>query len=153
MIETIQLAISLLTLLLLAFGAYHGVSVYKKQMSAQLFLAFTQRYADVIAGFTDQSGQIVDISDTPPPECEQIRAATIRLLNLISEEYYLYSRGFLDPMIWAIWEREICETLRGELVRREWKTIRRNYNSFPDFQKFVESQIGSRITHGNSMKR
>lgn len=140
---TLELAISVCTLLIVVIAFLWGIYVYSRQMNAELFLEFTERYMTVMTSFSQACGEDcpIDIFETPPAANGRLTAATIRYLNLCSEEYYLYKRGFLSKHIWSIWEAEIKKTLRSELIRREWPVIRSAYLSFDEFQNFVDNEL------------
>ena len=72
-----------------------------------------------------------------PPENPELSLCVLRYLNLSSEEFYLRKSGYLDKQLWAIWEDELKRTLRSGLVQREWQVLKREFDSYPDFQRFV----------------
>jgi hypothetical protein len=62
----------------------------------------------------------------------------LRYLNLSSEEYYLFKRGYLRADVWRIWEGEMVRTLRSPLLRREWTKLASEFVSYPEFSTYVE---------------
>lgn len=40
-----------------------------------------------------------DLDQTLPPESEDLTGAVLRYLNLTSEEFYLWKRGYLDTQL------------------------------------------------------
>jgi hypothetical protein len=139
-IELLGLVVSVVTLLVLVFGAWQGILVYRRQMNAQLLLAFTKRFDDLMTDFSNGADYPVDLFDSPPEPTHRLRAMVVRYLNLCSEEFYLHRRGYLSRDIWSIWEADMKETLKSELIRREWPEVRAVYRSFTEFQRFVDEQ-------------
>ena len=66
--------------------------------------------------------------------------AVLEYLNLSSEEFYLWKRGYLSSEIWQIWESELIRTLRSPMLGREWAKLRPEFQSYPEFSMFVEAQ-------------
>lgn len=136
----LEVVISIATLLVLVIGFGWGVHVYNRQMNAQLFLTFTERFEGVMASFSEAlDGDCpIDIFFSPPPPSAPLTAALVRYLNLCSEEFYMWHGGYLSRRIWRVWERELERTLTSPLVKREWPRIRTVYEAFPEFGAFVD---------------
>jgi hypothetical protein len=110
-------------------------------MNAQLFVEYTKRYEEVVGCFPKDCSKLrlaLEV-DEMPPESEELRLAILRYLNLCSEEFYLYRRHYLSKRIWTIWEAELNRVLRSKLLRREWQAVRDEYQSFPEWRKYVEA--------------
>ena len=136
--HVVQIA-TLVGVFLAAVGVFIAVHVYRRQMNAQLFLAYTQRYDEVMGAFPlDARGLRLDLTGDPPPESPELRLAVLRYLNLCSEEYYLYRRGYLARGIWEIWEAELERTVSSPLLLREWPEVRNEFAATADFAQYVE---------------
>ncbi|HLV79586.1 MAG TPA: hypothetical protein VKT32_04865 [Chthonomonadaceae bacterium] len=111
----------------------------RRQMNAQLFVTYTQRYESIMSGYPEDALPARFNSDTSlPPESEVLTLYVLRYLNLASEEYYLWKRKYIDHAVWMIWEHEIRRTLASPLMLREWSKIEHEFTSYPEFIKFVE---------------
>lgn len=122
------------------FAILAAIWTYKRQMNAQVFLEYTARYENVMASFpTDGLRARLDLDGQPPEASEQLTLAALRYLNLCSEEFYLWRRGYLAKDIWLIWEAELKRTLRSPLFLREWKSLRREFQSYPEFLEYVDA--------------
>ena len=139
--DWISLVLATLSAAFVAAGFVWSVVVFKRQMNAQLFLEFTRRYEAVSRSIVDASGDVVDLQDVPPETSRALTAGICQLLNLYSEEFYLYRRRYLDRKIWTIWEDEIRSSLSAPLMRREWPALRAKFDSFPEFQSFVDGCV------------
>ena len=141
----LELVVQLGTLVSIAVGAaglFFGIRVYRRQMNAQIFLEYTKRYEEIMASFpVDAHGARLDSYGEPPSSSTELSMAVLRYLNLCSEEFYLCRRKYLAREVWEIWESELQRTLRSPLLRREWKVLRREYESFPEFVRYVERTI------------
>ncbi len=129
---------TLFGVLLTAAGVFQAIRVYRRQMNAQLFLAYTQRYDEIMGAFpADARGLRLDLTGDPPPESPELRLAVLRYLNLCSEEFYLYRRGYLARDIWKIWEKELERTLSSPLLLREWPAVRNEFEANAEFARYV----------------
>ena len=126
MIET---AIQLATLVSVAGGVVGlvlGIRIYRRQTNAQIFLEYTKRYQETMSAFPEPARTArLDLEGEPPAPSQELTLAVLRYLNLCSEEFYLYKRGYLLRDIWLIWEDELKRTLRSPLLRREWQQLKR----------------------------
>ena len=121
------------------------IRTYRRQTNAQIFLEYTARYERVMASFPTSGRRArFDLDGPPPAPNEELALAVLRYLNLCSEEFYLWHRGYLAKDVWAIWEDELLRTLRSPLVRREWKDLRKEFQSYPEFLEYVDTvqQVG-----------
>jgi len=121
-----------------------GVTSYKNQMNAQLFLEFTRRFEEVMQSFPKSAWSArVNSEETLPEESEELSLSVLRYLNLCGEEYYLYKKGWLDKRMWSLWKGELERTMRTPLFVREWKKLSREFDTYPDFKEFVEKAQAS----------
>lgn len=122
------------------WAVHQNTDINNKQMNMQVFLAYTERYKEIMCGLPSDA---LDNKPTPnndlPSESPELTDGVMHYLNLVSEEYYLWQRGYLDNAVWTIWEGEIQRTLRLPLIRREWAKLRKEYETFKDFQQYVDT--------------
>jgi hypothetical protein len=125
----IQVA-TLVSLVVAAIGLWWAVWSYRHQMNARIFLTYTERYEKIMSSFPPSAfvARFDLLADLPPPSNE-LTTCVLKYLNLCSEEYYLYVRGYLSGEVWAIWEAEVRRTLASPLVRREWLHLRHEFFS------------------------
>ncbi len=113
-------------------------------MNAQLFLEYTSRYDQIMQSY---QGRITDLnldSEPLPEENQELKQCILRYLNLCSEEFYLWKRGYLNKDIWLIWQGEINRALRSKLYKRAWVGLQTEFEAFPEFSSYVrEVQSGS----------
>lgn len=120
-----------------------GVKSYKDQMNAQLFLEFTRRFEEIMQSFPEDAWAArLNLQETTPESSKKLSLSVLKYMNLCSEEYYLYKKGWLNASIWRIWEAELMRTLQTPLMVREWKTLSREFDAYPAFQAFVEAVQG-----------
>ena len=137
----IQIA-TLVSILVGIFAFFYGVTSYKKQMNAQVFLQYTMRFEDIIKSFPKNAWSARKNSDDKLPKpSEELTTSVLRYLNLCSEEFYLYKEKYLSKNIWNIWSNELVRTLRTPLFRREWKDLVNEFESYPEFQEFVHTTL------------
>lgn len=118
---------------------YVALITYRGQMNAQVFVDCNNRYDDIVASFPPEAwGARLKLSELPPPS-HQVTLCALRYLNLGSEEFYLYKRGYINRAVWDIWEGELRRTLRSQLFKREWQVLRDEFDSYPEFIQYVET--------------
>ena len=112
----------------------------RAQMNVELFLAFTQRYEQLMreSPIAFRKWRL-DTDGACPEVTEEVRTSLLAYLNLCSEEYYLRRHRYLDAAIWSIWEHELVRTLGSDLVQSEWPRMRIEFESFNEFCEFVET--------------
>lgn len=121
-----------------AIGLIIGMRSFRKQMSAQTFLAYTERY-ERIMGSMPEGARVArfdadaDLWAADP----HVQTALLRYFNMCSEAFYLHTSGYLDTKLWAIWEDEIKRTVRSKLGRRVWSQVDHEFDSYPAFQTWV----------------
>ncbi len=142
--EQILAYATLLLVLVTAVGVLAGFVVYSRQCNAQVFLEYTKRYSEIMNKFPPDSRRArLDLFVEPPAASEELSLAVLRYLNLCSEEFYLCQKRYLSKNVWRIWEAELKRTLCSPLVLREWKTLRAEFVSYPEFLDYVASAQGS----------
>jgi len=131
---------TLLSVLVAVFGLILGIRTYKRQTNAQVFLEYTGRYERIMESFpADALGARLSADADPPAQSTALTLATLRYLNLCSEEFYLWKKGYLSLDVWRIWEDELKRTLKSKLVRREWNQLKTEFRSYGDFVEFVDA--------------
>jgi hypothetical protein len=129
----LSVVIAVLTVLL-------AIRVYRRQMNAQLFVGYTGRYEQIMGSFPkDGWSARLNLVDKLPERSDELSLCVLKYLNLCSEEFYLHKRKYLADEVWKIWEREIKRTLATPLFVREWKNLKGEFESYPEFQQFVEA--------------
>lgn len=141
MLDTILTVASILiAVVAFLWGVIWGVKSYRDQMNAQLFLEFTKRFEEVMQSFPKNVwSSRLDIEGKPPAKSKALSLSVLRYLNLCSEEYYLRQKGWLYKETWEIWERELIRTLQTPLFYREWKTLSKEFESYPEFKEYVDN--------------
>lgn len=128
------------SVLIAALGVAWAVRSHQKQLEAQMFLALTERYETIMCAFPKDAFATRLASDHRiPPESDELTLAVLRYLNLCSEEFYLWRRGYLPGTLWDIWRAELERMLRTPLLQREWPKLADEFVSYPEFRHFVEA--------------
>jgi hypothetical protein len=116
-----------------------GIVIYNRQMNAQVFLQYTQRYEEIMKSFPKNGWAArINSDDALPEPNDEISLCALRYLNLCSEEYYLYRDKYLSKKVWEMWEKEMIRTLQTPLFQREWMKLKDEFDAYPEFQAFVE---------------
>jgi hypothetical protein len=125
--------------LIVGFGVVaNTISNYRRQMNAQVFLKYTERYERILEQFPDNALAARFDAKILPPQSSKLTLCVLKYMNLCSEEYYLKEHGYLSESLWRIWEADLKRMIASPLVQREWLDLRREFLSHPDFLKYVE---------------
>ena len=139
MLETAVGVVTIIAVGIAAYGLFYNVKATKQQANTQLFLDYTARYERIMESFPAEAlSARLDLDGELPPESPELSRSILRYLNMSSEELYLHERGYLDSDIWTIWERELNRTLQSPLLRREWASLRPEFESYPKFRDYVD---------------
>jgi hypothetical protein len=115
------------------------LQTYKGQMNAQMFVECNNRYDEIIASLpADALGARFRLDTALPAPSTELTLCILRYLNLSSEEFYLYRRGYLRRDVWVMWEGEMRRTLHSPLLEREWQSLKSEFVSYPEFARYVE---------------
>lgn len=122
----------------LIVGAYR----FKRQLNVQVFIEYTKRFDQVLSSFPAGAWCARTSSEADlPEESSELTMACLRYLNLCAEELYLRRRRYLKDRVWRIWEAELARTLSSRLFVREWRSLRAQFATYPEFQHWVESKM------------
>lgn len=116
-----------------------AVRAYRRQMNAQLFVAFTERYEEIMSAFLPEVRTVrAGAPMVLPAQSQALTLAVLRYLNLCAEEFYLYRTGHLSRKLWGIWEDEMRRSVASEVIKREWVALKDEFQSFPEFAAYVD---------------
>lgn len=122
-----------------AGGILVALHTYRRQVNANLFLKYADRYQEVMDSFPPGALEArLDVDGEPPEASEALSLAVLRYLNLCSEEFYLCKRGYLSEDVWKIWEAELERTVSSPLLKREWQKLRTEFVAYPEFRSYVD---------------
>jgi hypothetical protein len=130
--------VSILSFITAAIGIFYAADRFKKQTHLAAFFEFTRRFDEVVKALPEEvrAFHITRRQELPPPSPQQTEALD-RVLAILSQEFYLYRKGYLGKDIWMIWEPGIKDILRSPLVARDWDTVRHRYDVFPEFAEYA----------------
>jgi hypothetical protein len=117
----------------------YTVRNYHRQMNAQVFMNYTERYERILSEFPDDARDArfnVKVLPSPSP---RLRLCVLKYLNLCSEEFYLMRNGYLDKTLWRIWEGDLTRMIGTPLLEREWQSLRPEFESHQEFLRYVDA--------------
>lgn len=130
---------TLISVIVAIFGLAFGIRTYRRQTNAQIFIEYTSRYERIMESFPPEAlSARLELDADPPEQSQELSLSILRYLNMTSEEYYLNRRGYLSNEVWEIWEDELIRTLKSPLLKREWKSIKKEFISYTEFHDYVE---------------
>ena len=121
-------------------GLIATIVIYKRQMTAMMFLEYTKRYEEIVDSFPANAWAYrLNSAEDLPVTSPELTKSILKYLNICCEEYTLSQKGYLAKDIWSMWEGIVKRVLRSPLFRREWPTLAVEFESYPEFSKYVEA--------------
>lgn len=107
----------ILTSIGVLLGLFHFIQKQKldeMRLCHELFKDFNARYNEL----NDELMIITKegLIKNPDADCSII----IDYFNLCGEEYFYYSRGYIDPVVWKAWRKGMMEYLENPEIKRIW---------------------------------
>lgn len=123
-------------------GLATAVLIHRQQVTTQIFLELSARYdallnTSPVGLWTSPEGQL-------PAATGELTISVLRYFSLVSFSYFLFQRRSIPKKMWELMLPSFERTLRSPLLLREWRTVRSEFESFPDFLAFVTSIQGNR---------
>jgi hypothetical protein len=119
-------------------GLIYTVDNYRRQMHAQIFMKYTERYEHILDHFPENALAARFDTLALPPQSSQLSLCVLKYLNLCSEEFYLRTQGYLPEALWSIWEGDLKRIIGSPLLQREWPSLRAEFLSHQSFLAYVE---------------
>jgi hypothetical protein len=139
---------SLWALVISLLGLLFAVRSYKRQVRAQIFFQVSDRYHNLL---NSAPMLILEVRKTgsqteePSPE---FRASILRYLFIVHFSYVLLELGYLDKDLWKILHAEHRRTLTTPGVLREWQILKGEFETFPNFIRYVDRiNVGAEKSH------
>jgi hypothetical protein len=140
---------SLISLAVGILGLGIAVLIHRQQVTTQIFLELSARYDALL--HTSSFGVWMSTEAQLPAATHELTAYVLRYCSLVSFSYFLFRRRRIPRKMWALMLPSIERTLRSPLFVREWKTVRSEFQSFPDFMALVTSAQDKRRTSGRAL--
>ena len=137
-LEIVVQVVTLISLILGFWRLIHEVNNYRRQMNAQVFLKYTERYERILEQFPEDALASRFDLQMCPPQTPQLTLCVLKYMNLCAEEYYLKQQGYLAESLWSIWEGDLKRMIGSPLLQREWISLRSEFISHQDFLQYVE---------------
>jgi hypothetical protein len=133
MLEHLLSFVTVISVGVAATATYISVRNSARQLSAQIFLAYSNRVREI-----RQSAALTSI------DLEQTLNATF----LIFELYELRRRGYVSSAIWSIWDRDVSDLMRTENFRTQWKIVSVKLRNHAHFVQWVNAQLANMAPGG-----
>jgi hypothetical protein len=112
----------------------------RRQLCVQTFTEYTRRYRELLAQVPEEL-----LGATTPVDAIEQHKGKLSLLrtyfDLCFEEYYLYSRGFMDEDLWLLWRSGMEFAFSRPLVAVGWRLLKPGIQYPPEFVEFVEQRL------------
>lgn len=115
-----------------------------KQSKMHTFLAYTQRYQDIVKNFPIG----VESKDFELSKEKNEKESLLRWMrsyfDLCSEEYYLNENKFIDNKVWILWEGGIKDSISKPAFVQAWNIIQDNGYYDSKFANYINDLITQR---------
>lgn len=135
---------ALATVLLTGIAIFVTLRGIRDQLRLQTFSEYTRRYGEIVRDLPSESRSPVgefDLSSLLPERRDVVLNTARAYLNMTSEEFFLNSKGHIDPDTWEIWQAGMRETLGLPWLRQAWQELRPEYTYVAEFAHFVDSSL------------
>lgn len=119
-------------------GLVYQINNVRRQNNVQILMKYTERYEHILGEFPKEALLARFDSQTLPSQSPELTLCLLKYLNLCSEEYYLWKHKYLAKTVWAIWEGDLKKMIASPVLQREWRSLQKEYQSHPEFLKYVE---------------
>jgi len=138
MLEQLLSYVTLGSVGIAALATYVAVRNNSRQLSAQIFLTYSNRVQDIRKSVALNRDSL-----------EEHLATTF----LIFELFELKRRGYVERTIWTIWDQDISELLHKDDFKAHWPLIKVRLQHHIHFVNWVDSQLRATTNQGaTSMK-
>ena len=147
--QIIQYA-TLLSLLMGGLGLVVAVGIHREQVKTQIFLGLSAQYDQLLKD--SSSGMWLSwLPGTKLPErTDDLIISMLRFCTLVSLTHLLYLERRIPRRMWELMLRSAERRFRSPLFIREWKHLRTEFESFPEFVALVSS-VHRMPTHGENL--
>ncbi|HEX4229292.1 MAG TPA: hypothetical protein VHZ07_11530 [Bryobacteraceae bacterium] len=137
---------SIWTLILGILSLAFAVRNYRRQVNAQIFFEIARRYHEMLQSLPVREWSLQLRSSRELPEVTpELTASVFRYLAIVHFAFVLHELRYLSRDLWRILQAEHHRTLTTPLFRREWVTVRFDFDLFSKFQSYVDGLQGGAI--------
>ena len=136
--QMIQYA-TLVSMLMGGFGLVVAVLIHRVQLKTQIFLALYAQYDELLKNSSTQFWLSVPPGTELPERTEDVVISMMRFCTLVSLTYLLFREHRIPKRMWELMLRSAERRFRSPLFMREWKHLRDEFESFPEFVALVTS--------------
>src|SRR5690349_3129242 len=112
---------------------------YHRQVKAQIFFQVSERYHSLLHSFPIQFWTArLDPSAELPERDAEFTAGILRYLLIVHFAYVLRELGYLQHDLWKMLQAEHKRTLIAPMIAREWPGLRREFEFFPKFVRYID---------------
>jgi hypothetical protein len=129
-------------------GLLFAVRSYRQQVRVQILFQISDRYHNLL----NSSPMLILEMRKESPQTEEsspeFRASILRYLFIVHFSHVLLELGYLDRDLWKILHAEHRRTLTRPGVLREWHMLKGEFDTFPNFIRYVDCMnVGAEKSH------
>ena len=130
---------TVLSLLMGGLGLVVAVVNHREQVKTQVFLAMSAQYNDLLRDSSAAFWLSAPLETELPERTDELIISTLRFCTLVSITYLLFREHRIPKRMWELMLRSAERRFRSPLFWREWKHLRTEFESFPEFVTLVTS--------------
>ena len=113
------LVINAAGVVLAGYAIWTQLRLFKRQVHMNVYLAFTDRYRDIVARIPH-----VFVGEKSKPKLTTEEESALRAyFDLCYEEFILRSEDAIPPFAWPIWERGMRIAFTRPLIQQGWELV------------------------------
>lgn len=102
------------------------------------FAEYTKRFQEIMVSMPfDAFSDDFDASKLNSDEQKKLATQMLIYFSLCSEEYDLFTDGYVKSRVWVVWEEGIITNLRKPAFVWGWNQVEKRFLFFPVFHRWV----------------
>lgn len=150
-LHNISFSIDILTATITAVGiflAYKGLEsqldFHNTQLKVEIFSDYSTRYQNIIADFPEGiNEQSFLLTNLKTEDYSKTMRKMRQYYDLCFEEWFLNSKGLLEPSFWELWSGGMTTALSKPAFVDAWRSIKSTSVYGKDFENFIGQKIDS----------
>jgi hypothetical protein len=122
----------------------HQIKAEKKVEELTAFAEYTKRYQEIMLNLPE------DLNDSDATLTTTQKRYLWAYLDLCSEEYFLYQKGYINKTVWNEWKAGIKEALKQTAIVDYWQQ-KMEKSSYTDFSTLIQGLLKEIECETNTM--
>jgi hypothetical protein len=135
---------ALLSFLIGSLSVAVAVIIHRDQVKTQIFLAMSARYDELMQSSVAGLWTTLTPGPSAAERNDELTISALRFCILVSLTYFLFREHRIPKRMWLLMLRSAERRMRSPLFVREWRYLKSEFESFPEFVALVTSSTTER---------